>query len=340
MQGLRDPCYAMPSPIIEVVQLQPKQKSLAKAKPVQSSELTEKQVFEVYGDRPFKVFSYEPSDNGHYHAVLAGDPHPQLGKEVELFAGHFEGFPPDLDVNHDTWLKADPTKQSSELPDDKKLFLPKGSSLIIDEVGDEIKNKSIQVRLQNEHGGMKEGWVFLGDGDGHCAINGCEIGNDPTKNDEQKPSPPPKDRGRAIKCPGISATLYTGLPVDPKSPNITWGEMTKGGTRIPATSRITAGMIKIAIEMQKIRGKFGDKPIRITSGYRPTDVNRRVGGAPRSRHTDPNGDAVDFYIVGLPVGEVFKALNPYWPGGLAVSYGMGFVHIDLRPARARWTYPR
>ena len=43
--------------------------------------------------------------------------------------------------------------------------------------------------------------------------------------------------------------------------------------------------------MQEIRDLLG-RPIKITSGYRSPDLNRAVGGNPRSQHMQ--GEAIDF----------------------------------------------
>lgn len=147
------------------------------------------------------------------------------------------------------------------------------------------------------------------------------------------------DFGPTISIPGISRPvgIYEPIYFEPKASNFTWAELTKGGARIPIDTTITQRIVKLSEYMDKVRSFLGDRPIRITSGYRDPSSNRSVGGARNSRHM--YGDAVDFWVEGMDVVDVFYQLKSYHlKGGLAV--GNGFVHVDLRPgAPARWTYP-
>lgn len=174
----------------------------------------------------------------------------------------------------------------------------------------------------------------------HAQIEGNEPGNDP----KDKPVPDlPKlsDVGPTAKVPGISAPVGAYQPIyveNGKPSNFTWGELTKHLRRIPENATVTGRIVKLARELDWIRSHLGNKPIHITSGYRDPRSNRYVGGALDSRHM--YGDAVDFWVEGMDVVDVFYKLKSCGKrfGGLAV--GNGFVHIDFRPgAPARWTYP-
>lgn len=164
----------------------------------------------------------------------------------------------------------------------------------------------------------------------HCKIEGTEPDNDP--NDEE----PVRLSGPTIRVPGISVPVGLTQPIYQGS-NFAWYELTKNGQRIPINATVTQRIVKIVRHMDELREFLDDRPITITSGYRPPLVNRRIGGASNSRHM--YGDAVDFRVKGLHPVDVFKRLKPICKrGGLAV--GNGFVHRDLRPgAPARWTYP-
>lgn len=84
--------------------------------------------------------------------------------------------------------------------------------------------------------------------------------------------------------------------------------------------------------LDPIREKLG-KPIKISSGFRSTDVNRVVGGVPDSLHC--LGSAADIYCdgltpvflfnfiltLGLPFNEII--LEPTW------------VHIALNPRKPK-----
>ena len=128
--------------------------------------------------------------------------------------------------------------------------------------------------------------------------------------------------------------------------NISWNEVTKGMTRIPRSSSVVRGMIKVCGMAQKVRKRY-QRRLLVTSGYRPSkpvNVNRQVGGVHNSRHTDEFGDALDFKIEGIHPLEVYADLNENWdkifdfPGGLGKNGS--FTHLDGRGYRSRWNYGR
>jgi zinc D-Ala-D-Ala carboxypeptidase len=95
------------------------------------------------------------------------------------------------------------------------------------------------------------------------------------------------------------------------------------------------GAIKINTEamdkLQVLRDRLG-KPLIVRSAYRSPEHNRRVGGAPRSKHMDgtafdtamSNHDPTSFAVAAREVG--FLGFG-YYPRS-------GFMHIDLGPARS------
>lgn len=118
--------------------------------------------------------------------------------------------------------------------------------------------------------------------------------------------------------------------------NFTWAEATRGGARLPPDQATVDAIVRIASLAQQARDRIG-RPFLVTSWYRPAEINRRVGGASRSRHIV--GDAIDFYCAGLTGNQVYWALDPWWPGGLG-RYGKfpSLVHIDARGSKARWLH--
>lgn len=251
-------------------------------------------------------------------------------------------------ITADTFLKALPTQASKlkekNLPD-QLVFVKAGTALeIVDYLPYEgLPNSTaddhifIQLAQPLEgHQGIR--WFVYGL---HAKIEGTEPDNDP--HDEPAPVKEPnrasKDFGPKISIPGISRPvgIYEPVYFEPSVCNFTWAEMTKGGTRIPVNATVTQRIVKLCKYMDEVRTFLGSKPMRINSGYRDPISNRQVGGARDSRHM--YGDAVDFYVEGIEVVDVFYKLKGYHPkGGLAV--GRGFVHVDLRPGSpARWTYP-
>lgn len=91
--------------------------------------------------------------------------------------------------------------------------------------------------------------------------------------------------------------------------------------------------------LQKIRDHFG-KPITITSAYRCSSYNAKIGGATGSRHT--KGQACDFQISGVAPLQIAQYAESIGIKGIGL-YDT-FVHIDTRAAKSFWysdkEYPR
>ena len=249
-------------------------------------------------------------------------------------------------INTDTFLKSLPV-QAAQLEEralpDQLVKIEAGTAFdIIDQFPYEGSPHStaddhVFVQLKQPpagHQGIR--WFVYGL---HAQIEGTEPKNNPKDEGIKKPQPVPKDYGPTVAIPGISRPvgIYEPIYFEPTYCNFTWAELTKGGNRIPVDATVTQRIVKLAKYLDKVRTYLGDRPIHITSGYRDPVSNRRVGGARYSRHM--SGDAVDFWVEGMDVVDVFYQLKSFHPqGGLAV--GNGFVHLDLRPgAPARWAYP-
>lgn len=100
------------------------------------------------------------------------------------------------------------------------------------------------------------------------------------------------------------------------------------------------GLIDILVD---IREHFG-LPVIINSGYRCPTHNAKVGGAKSSRHLV--GDAVDIRVKDVPTKEVYNyVITQFGQRNLGIAKKIiddpfrGFVHIDTRGVRARWSYP-
>ncbi len=130
---------------------------------------------------------------------------------------------------------------------------------------------------------------------------------------------------KPIKLPKVGA-VDTQDKIIPKG-NFTWGEATKGGTRIPDKEYIVDNIISTAYEMEKIRAFFGDRPIIITSWYRDPVTNSKLpGAAPHSEHM--NGNAVDFNVRGLSAAEVHKGMKKYRGNKGGLGKYTKWVHYD------------
>lgn len=83
----------------------------------------------------------------------------------------------------------------------------------------------------------------------------------------------------------------------------------------------------VAYVMQPLRDG-AEAAVRITSGYRPPDVNRLVGGAPDSQHV--TAEACDFWIEGMDYEEAAQLVVdldlPF--DQLIVEHDQQIVHVS------------
>lgn len=137
------------------------------------------------------------------------------------------------------------------------------------------------------------------------------------------------------------------LPSSPFSyrvtPNITYGEICLNQEVRRFTQKFQCDTaIELCRFLEQIRKEFGNKPIIITSGHRPTAINRSVGGASASEHlfNGLNVGAIDFYIRGANIYDVEKYCDRNWAYSIGYGAPKGFVHLGMRATkqRIRWNY--
>ena len=80
--------------------------------------------------------------------------------------------------------------------------------------------------------------------------------------------------------------------------------------------------------------RFFDKPLVISSAYRTTAYNTKIGGAYGSLHT--KGKAVDCYISGQSPSLLAKFFEAYGMKGVGCYYDDLFVHVDSRTSEFLW----
>jgi hypothetical protein len=101
---------------------------------------------------------------------------------------------------------------------------------------------------------------------------------------------------------------------------------------LPALKRLVVDYL------EPMRAAFG--PCHVLSGYRPADYNRRIGGATFSQHIyelTPTSVAADLtFRTGNPAAWA-RFAEQLGAGGVGRYDRSGFVHVDNRPDRARWT---
>ena len=126
------------------------------------------------------------------------------------------------------------------------------------------------------------------------------------------------------------------------TPHIAYGELTlyEERRRFVSTNQIDIA-IEICTFIEKARAHFGNKPVIITSGHRPEQVNQAVGGASNSEHLyKPGCGAVDWYLKDTDVKIVQDYCVKNWPYSTGLGASKGFVHTGVRASRAKvvWDY--
>ncbi len=117
--------------------------------------------------------------------------------------------------------------------------------------------------------------------------------------------------------------------------NFSLSEFNKRNYNVPTD--VLRNLIELAKNLQVLRDEV-KKPIKITSGYRPAELNAKVGGATKSRHI--TGEAADFKIEGYTPKQVAAIIEKLIAAGKMKQGGLGtystWTHFDVRGTKARW----
>ncbi len=109
----------------------------------------------------------------------------------------------------------------------------------------------------------------------------------------------------------------------------------RDGTSVP--EELMENVRILAKNLQVLRDFLG-KPIRIISGYRSPQYNRKIGGARRSQHMQAR--AADIKVPGMEPKEIKRIILSLIGSGQLAPGGVGlyktFVHYDTRGRNARW----
>ena len=131
--------------------------------------------------------------------------------------------------------------------------------------------------------------------------------------------------------PQTAAPLIQAFPDAQISKNFQLSEF-RPGKHSYALIRISPTLISV---LEEIRTRTG-RPLSVTSGYRPPEYNREVGGVSNSTHID--GLAADIYCDGLTTDQLYDICDQVigHRGGVGYYPTQGFIHVDIRGYRARW----
>jgi len=127
------------------------------------------------------------------------------------------------------------------------------------------------------------------------------------------------------------------------SPNFYWSEFfvtNQAGGRLglirdflalPAVQQATykRNIQSLALQLEMVRRKFGNRAIAISSGWRSKRINDLVSIATQSAHL--SGKAADFNIAGVAPNVAQGVLDPIWQGGM--EFAPTWTHLDIGSKR-------
>ena len=99
---------------------------------------------------------------------------------------------------------------------------------------------------------------------------------------------------------------------------------------------VCAVIPQLVSSLQALRD-LAQVPIHVDSGYRCPQHNAMVGGVSSSQHQE--GTAADVRIDGLNVHQMYVLACevPAFDNGGIGLYDGGFIHVDVRGTRVRWS---
>ena len=126
------------------------------------------------------------------------------------------------------------------------------------------------------------------------------------------------------------------------TPHVTLGEFALGqeARRFNYQYQVDTAA-ELAAFLERARAAFGNKPVIITSGYRPPAINRSVGGASGSEHlfNAPGVGAVDWYLEGVDIYKLQDWCVREWPYSTGLGAPKGFIHTGIRAGRPKLSWP-
>jgi len=107
------------------------------------------------------------------------------------------------------------------------------------------------------------------------------------------------------------------------------------GTPVP--SEYLPNVKKLAEQLQILRDELNE-PIHINSAYRHKEYNKKIGGEKNSQHL--LAKAADITVKSKTPKQLAALIEKMISEGKLKFGGMGiypgFVHVDIRPGKARW----
>ena len=120
------------------------------------------------------------------------------------------------------------------------------------------------------------------------------------------------------------------------STNFSLAEFASADGTAPS-GEVLKNLTELAKNLEVLRKHIG-QPIRVTSGFRSREHNRKIGGATNSFHV--LGMAADIQVSKMTPEQVAKAIELLIAEGKMKEGGLGiyrtWVHYDVRGTKARW----
>lgn len=144
----------------------------------------------------------------------------------------------------------------------------------------------------------------------------------------------------------VGESLTPEMPFSTRiTPNFTYGEFSlyQEGRRFHHKHQCDTAYL-LAMFLEEVRSEFGDNTLRISSGFRPFEINRKVGGARNSEHlySAPLVGAVDITTPNVPIVEVQNYCLSEWRASVGKgAEKRGFVHLGMRGRKDKsiiWIY--
>lgn len=111
----------------------------------------------------------------------------------------------------------------------------------------------------------------------------------------------------------------------------------KNGARVPMRARPALRRLCRG-PLEQLRRKFG--PCTVHSGYRTRGYNAAIGGARLSQHIyddGPESVAADVSFARGTPRQWAEEADRLGVGGVGVYPTSGFIHVDNRKGRSRWS---
>jgi uncharacterized protein YcbK (DUF882 family) len=100
---------------------------------------------------------------------------------------------------------------------------------------------------------------------------------------------------------------------------------------------VLKNLTELAKNLEVLRKHLG-QPIRVTSGFRSKEHNKKIGGATNSFHV--LGIAADIQVSKMNPEQIAKAIELLISEGKMKEGGLGvyrtWVHYDIRGTKSRW----